>query len=151
MTTLSTKPFKEFYYHTKFRETIINRRCLTKKLLLKNSQYSPKTFVSLFNKNASLRLCNFIKKVIEHNCFPLNIPKFLRTSILKSICERLFERFPTWTNNISYKGRERKKKRNKKPFQNSDEKKPCLFKMFLIILFFFISPLYVKWRLPYII
>ena len=33
-------------------------------------------------------------------CFPVNITKFWRTPVLKNISERLFERFPTWTNNI---------------------------------------------------
>ena len=33
-----------------------------------------------------LRACNFIKKRIQHRCFPLIIAKFLRTPILKNIC-----------------------------------------------------------------
>ena len=33
--------------------------------------------------------CNFIKKRLQHRCFPVNIAKFLRTFILKNICERL--------------------------------------------------------------
>ena len=32
---------------------------------------------------------NFIKKRLQHRCFPLNIAKFLRTPTLKNICERL--------------------------------------------------------------
>ena len=44
---------------------------------------------SLFNSvvglsTTGLQDCNFIK----HRCFPVNIAKFLRTSILKNICER---------------------------------------------------------------
>ena len=34
---------------------------------------------SLFNKIAGLKDCNFIKKRIQHRCFPVNIAKFLRT------------------------------------------------------------------------
>ena len=49
----------------------------------------------IFNKNADLLSSNLIKKRIQHSCFPLNIAKFLRTPILKNVCERLFERFPT--------------------------------------------------------
>ena len=45
---------------------------------------------SLFNKVAGLQTCNYIKKRLQHSCFPVNIKKFLRTPILKSICERLF-------------------------------------------------------------
>ena len=44
---------------------------------------------SLFNKVAALQVCNFIKKRIQHSCFPINISKFLRTPSLKSMCERL--------------------------------------------------------------
>ena len=38
-----------------------------------------KTFVleSLFNKNWSvLQACNFIKKIVQHRCFAVNIAKF---------------------------------------------------------------------------
>ena len=47
----------------------------------------------------------FIKKRRQHRSFLANIEKFLRTPILKNICERLLlrvflERFCTWTNNI---------------------------------------------------
>ena len=31
------------------------------------------------NKIAGLQTCNFIKKRLEHRCFPVNIAKFLRT------------------------------------------------------------------------
>ena len=43
----------------------------------------------LFNKIAGLKACNFIKKRLQHRLFPVNIAKFLRTAILKSICELL--------------------------------------------------------------
>ena len=36
-----------------------------------------------------LKTCNFILKRLLHKCFPLNIAKFLRTPILKKICEWL--------------------------------------------------------------
>ena len=36
--------------------------------------------------------CNFIKKRLQHRCFPVNIAKFLRGPILKNICERLLLR-----------------------------------------------------------
>ena len=58
---------------------------------------------SLFlNKNVGLQSWNFIKKrLLQHRFFPLNIAKFLRTPVLENICERLFERFPTWASNIT--------------------------------------------------
>ena len=34
----------------------------------------------LFNKVAALKARNFIKKKLQHRCFPVNIAKFLRTS-----------------------------------------------------------------------
>ena len=56
-----------------------------------NEAAQSKTLVleSLFHKVAALQACNFIKKRLQHNCFAVNIGKFLRTSNLKSICERL--------------------------------------------------------------
>ena len=57
---------------------------------------------SLFlNKNAGLQSWNFIKKRLQHRFFPVNIMKILRTPALENICERLFERFPTWASNIT--------------------------------------------------
>ena len=38
--------------------------------------------VSLFNKVASLQTYNFIKKRLQHGCFPVNIAKFLRRAFL---------------------------------------------------------------------
>ena len=38
---------------------------------------------SLLNKVAGLKACIFIKKRLQHRCFPVNIAKFLRTPILK--------------------------------------------------------------------
>ena len=43
----------------------------------------------IFNKVAGLKAWNFIKKILQHRCFPVNIAKFLRARILKNICERL--------------------------------------------------------------
>ena len=44
---------------------------------------------SHFNKVAGLHAYNLAKNRLQHWCFPLNNAKFLRTSILKNICERL--------------------------------------------------------------
>ena len=44
---------------------------------------------SLLNKDVGLQACNFIKKRLQHRYFPVNIAKFLRTRILRNICERL--------------------------------------------------------------
>ena len=34
---------------------------------------------SLFSEVAELKVCNLIKKRLQHRCFPVNIVKFLRT------------------------------------------------------------------------
>ena len=44
---------------------------------------------SLFNKVAVPKACNFIKKRLQHRCFPVNIAKYLRTPILKNIRQQL--------------------------------------------------------------
>ena len=45
-------------------------------------------FDSLFNQVSGLQISNFIKKRFQHKCFSMNITKFLKTLILKKICER---------------------------------------------------------------
>ena len=59
-----------------------HRRCSVKKSVLKN-------FANLTEKHLcwSLLTCNFIK--LQHRCFSVRFAKFLRTPILKNICERL--------------------------------------------------------------
>ena len=46
-------------------------------------------FCSFFNKVAGLRPVSVLKKRLQHRYFPVNIAKFLRTPILRNICERL--------------------------------------------------------------
>ena len=43
----------------------------------------------LSNKSAGLQACNLIEKRLQHRCFPVNIENFLRTPIMKNICEQL--------------------------------------------------------------
>ena len=40
-------------------------------------------FLPLFNKAASLKVCNSIKKRLQHSCFPVKLSKFLRMSFLR--------------------------------------------------------------------
>ena len=44
---------------------------------------------SIFNKVAEHKACSVIKKRLQHRCFPGNIAKSLRISILMIICKRL--------------------------------------------------------------
>ena len=36
-----------------------------------------------------IKVCNFIKKRLQHRCFPVNIAQFLRTPTLKNVCDQL--------------------------------------------------------------
>ena len=45
---------------------------------------------SLFIKIAGVQACSFIKKRLEHRCFPVNTAKFLRTAILKASANGCF-------------------------------------------------------------
>ena len=56
-------------------------------------QYSQENTLleSLFNRVAGLKASSFIKKRLQHSCFPLNIAKFLRTPTLKNIYTRLVQ------------------------------------------------------------
>ena len=47
----------------------------------------------------SLFLIKFIKKNFQYRCFPVNMAKLLRASVLYSICEQLFEYSATGTSN----------------------------------------------------
>ena len=94
---LHPKTSKEFYQYIKLRKSIIKRRCSIKKAALKH-------FAIFTGKHLcwSIFLIKFIITKLQHRYFPVNIARFLRASILYNICERLFERFPTWTNITSH-------------------------------------------------
>ena len=47
---------------------------------------------SIFKKVAGLQ-GNYIKRRMQHRCFPVNNAKFLRTPILKNICIKLLLAF----------------------------------------------------------
>ena len=67
-------------------------RCSVKNVVLKILQISQESTivgVSFYNV-ASLQACNFIKKSLQHWCFPVKYANICRTIILKNICERLF-------------------------------------------------------------
>ena len=61
---------------------------------------------SLFNKVAGLQAWKFVKKRLQHSCFPVNNAKSLRTPILKNICERrLLEELGHGSFGSTYKAR----------------------------------------------
>ena len=54
-------------------------------------------FESVFNKAAGrqgFKSVTLLKRDFQHRCFPVIIAKFLRTPILKNICERLLPFIP---------------------------------------------------------
>ena len=55
-----------------------------KKVSLEIRKFHKKTPVleSLFNKVLDLQTCKFIKKRLQHRCFPVKFAKFLRAPIL---------------------------------------------------------------------
>ena len=68
------------------------RRCYIKIAVLKNFEIftGKHPCQSLFsNKVVDLLVGTFLKKRLQHRCFPVNIVKFLRTPILKDIFKRL--------------------------------------------------------------
>ena len=68
-----------------------HRRCSVEKGVYKNfANFTGKNlFWSLFLIKFQGQACNFIKKRLQHRCFPAKFAKFLRTPILENICERL--------------------------------------------------------------
>ena len=46
-------------------------------------------FKPIFDKVAGLKTCEYIEKRLQYRSFPIKFWKFLRTSFLKNICERL--------------------------------------------------------------
>ena len=78
-TTYSATSFSKHYVKGNICRSS-HRRCFIKKNALKN--------FTLFSEK-QLKACSFIKKRLQHKCFPVNIAKFVRTPILKNICEQL--------------------------------------------------------------
>ena len=138
-------------------------RCSIKKLFLKILQYSQENTCVGVSFLVKIRAFSPVKKTPTQT-FPMNIVKFLRTPVLKNSCERLFERFAAWINNITSnmwieeeifskkpkktKQKQTKKQRKKKILKLRWMKKTCLFMMLLIISFFSISPVHIRQRLP---
>ena len=58
-------------------------------LKLRNIYWKLPVLGSLFSKVAGLLGCSYIKKGLQHRCFPRNLQKILRIHFLKNICERL--------------------------------------------------------------
>ena len=86
-----TSPHNESQRYPEFVQLEPPGVLFKKKCSVKYRKFNRKTPVleSLFNNVEGLQACNFIKKIFQHWCFPMKFAKFLRTPILKNICERL--------------------------------------------------------------
>ena len=60
---------------------------------------------SLFNKVAGLAAFSFIKKRLRRRCFPVKFANFLRTPIIKNICERQLLRVANLKKFLIFKGK----------------------------------------------
>ena len=69
--------------------SVLQKKHVLKKFAIFTGKQKTPVLESLFNKVAGPKACNFIKKRLQYKCFPVNIAKFFRPSILKNICERL--------------------------------------------------------------
>ena len=70
--------------HTTHTTEEVVCRCYSKQVFLELSrEFHRKTLAleSLFHKVAGLKDCKFIKRRLQHRCFPVKFPKFLRTAI----------------------------------------------------------------------
>ena len=80
------KIFTNIYIIERFRTTTSDQVTFTANLLQKQPR-------EVFYKESctikNFITCNFIKKRLQHKCFPVNIARFLRKPNLKNICERL--------------------------------------------------------------
>ena len=81
-------------------EAAVRRKNKLKISVLKHFAIFPRKHLywSLF----LIKKYNFIKKILQHRLFPLNIAKLLRARILKNICEQLLCIFYMLTVTLSY-------------------------------------------------
>ena len=56
---------------------VLQNRCSKK---FRNIHRETTVLESLFSKATFIKACKFVKKRIQHRCFPVNIVKFLRTA-----------------------------------------------------------------------
>ena len=74
-----------------------HRMCSVKECVLKNfTNFTGRHLCwSLFLIKLQ-KVCNFIKKGLQYRCLPVKFAKFLRTPILKNICEQLLLKRTVW-------------------------------------------------------
>ena len=135
-------------------KSIMNRKCSTRKLFLKISQYSQENTcvgISFLIKMQVFRAPALLKRDSNRGVFCEHWEIFKNT-YFEEIRWFSLELFSLWTNNIWSEGDTFSKiKQNKNRSKTQLYKKTCLFMMFFISSFFSFSPIHVRRHLPYMI
>ena len=92
-----------YYIHTRDAGITVrnsHQRCSVKKAALTNSTIfhiyiyrKTPVLESLFEKIARLMACNFIKKRLQHRCFPVNMAKIFNSTYFKEYLQLLLDCF----------------------------------------------------------
>ena len=73
------------FLHKNFLRSRRSQRFLQKTVLKNFAIFTGKHLCwSFFNIVAGVKTCSFIKKILQHRCFPVNIAKLLRTPFLQN-------------------------------------------------------------------
>ena len=92
MSILYPKTPKKFCHIIKLGKIIMNSEVFCKKALLKNFSRKHLCWILFLAKMKAYRPANLLKRHYKADVFLTVIAKFLRTDILKNICERLLLR-----------------------------------------------------------
>ena len=92
MSILYPKTPKKFCHIIKLGKIIMNSEVFCKKTLLKNFSRKHLCWILFLAKMKAYRPANLLKRHYKADVFLTVIAKFLRTDILKNICERLLLR-----------------------------------------------------------
>ena len=92
MSILYPKTPKKFCHIIKLGKIIMNSEVFCKKALLKNFSRKHLCWILFLTKMKAYRPANLLKRHYKADVFLTVIAKFLRSDILKNICERLLLR-----------------------------------------------------------
>ena len=93
----SVRPLENIYflhlYTASFSIRSTHWRCSIKKAVLKNSAIFTGKQLCWGLKEPTYNNIIFMNKRLQHQCFPVNIAKFQKTTILRNLCEQLLLTF----------------------------------------------------------
>ena len=81
-----------FEYASELKSHLTDTHNKLRSVSQRKKRCSYRTSVS---KSLFLKACNFIKRRLQHSCFPVKFRKFLRKPILKNNCKRLLLVMPS--------------------------------------------------------